>query len=99
MADPVFNNTPLTGTVGEPYSFVWSITADSPPSVYIVGTLPAGLILSDNVDNYNPVISGTPEASGVFDFSAIVTEAENGTSKKFVITIRSECLFKGYYPV
>lgn len=69
MAIPMFNNAPCVATAETAYSFTWDIIAESPVTTDIItGTLPPGLTLSDNIDNNNPVISGTPTTEGVYDF-------------------------------
>jgi hypothetical protein len=82
----ITNQSPILapGTVGSPYAislfanggvqpFTWSIVA---------GALPGGLSLSGNT------ISGTPNASGTFTFTAKVTDAHGATaSEAFTITI------------
>lgn len=97
MADPVFNNSPPIGRRDTPYEFTFDITADSPPLTQVVGELPPGLALSENEDSYNPVISGTPSAFGVYNFSVVAKTSEGFAVKDFVITIRNQNPFRGFY--
>lgn len=94
MAVPVFNNSPTEGCCDTPYLFTWDITADPAPTTHIIGILPSGLTLSNNVGNNNPVISGTPDAAGSYSLSAITDRA---TIQEFTIVITRKCIFRGFY--
>lgn len=96
MTAPIFNNSPTSGIVGTPYLFTWDITSDSPPTTQIIGTLPSWLTLSDNVDNNNPVISGTPDTVDSYSL-AVWSATDEVTTQKFTIEIKRTPIFTGFY--
>lgn len=96
MTAPVFNNSPTNGCEGVPYLFTWDITADPTPTTQIIGTLPSGLTLSDNVDNNNPVISGTPDIPGTYSL-AVWSATDEPTTQEFTIEITRPPIFRGFY--
>jgi len=71
-----------TGTVGQ--SFVFTLTASNGPTSYNVGTLPAGLSFTNDVNN--PTISGTPTAAGTYPIAVSANNA-SGTGPSATLTI------------
>lgn len=70
---PSITGTPPGGTVGQAYSFGYTLTGSPAPTVSLqAGTLPPGLTLSTA-----GLISGTPTTAGTFTFTA---EAANGVA-------------------
>ena len=73
--------------VGVAYSTTFSTTGGAAPYTYALlsGTLPAGLSLSSS-----GALTGTPTASGVFNFTVQVTDAnQNQASRTYQLTILS----------
>lgn len=96
MAAPVFNNSPKRGSQGVPYLFTWDITASPAATTQIIeGTLPPGLTLSDNINNNNPVISGTPETFGDYVFK-VYSSNDGMIVKEFCILILRP-FWRGFY--
>jgi hypothetical protein len=60
-----------SGTVGQPFSY--TLAASNAPTSYNVGSLPAGLSFSGNVNS--PTITGTPTAAGSY---TVALSANNG---------------------
>ena len=75
------------GTVGASYSGTLSATGGQSPYTWSInGALPSGLSLTPS----SGVISGTPSSSGVYGFTATVTDAANNqASQNLSITINS----------
>ena len=76
------------GAVNVPYSATVAATGGIPPYTWSIasGNLPNGLMLDTN----NGVISGTPSASGTFNFTVQVADSQSPagtTTKDFSITI------------
>ncbi|WP_308797493.1 hypothetical protein [Agromyces silvae] len=71
---PTISGTPPGGTVGQPYSFGYTVTGTPAPTVALLAgtSLPPGLTLSAA-----GVISGTPTTAGTFSFTV---EASNGVN-------------------
>jgi hypothetical protein len=74
------------GAVGSSYSQTFAATGGTPPYTnwaVVSGALPGGLTLSTG-----GLLSGTPTASGTFNFTVRVTDTANVTADKaFVLTI------------
>jgi len=68
----VVNGQLVAGSVGEAYQARLRATGGTPPYAWTVaaGALPPGLVLG-----MNGTLTGTPTASGVFDFNAEVSDA------------------------
>lgn len=96
MAAPIFNNTPTNGYCDTPYLFTWDITADPAPTTQLMGILPPGLTLSNNVGNNNPVISGTPDTIGSYGLG-VWSATDEVTVQEFTIIITRDCIFRGFY--
>jgi hypothetical protein len=96
MTAPVFNNSPTEGCCNVPYLFTWDITADPAPTTQLMGALPSGLILSNNVGNNNPVISGTPDTIGSYTLS-VWSATDEVTVQEFTIVITGKCIFGGRF--
>jgi len=79
-------NLPV-GTVGASYSGTLSATGGQSPYTWSInGALPSGLSLTPS----SGAISGTPSSSGVYGFTATVTDAANNqASQNLSITINS----------
>lgn len=82
------------GTVGSAYSETLSADGDTPPTTFTVssGALPAGLSLSSA-----GVLSGTPTASGSFNFSITALDAQ-GCSGNRNYTLLVNCPVIGLSP-
>lgn len=79
-APPVTSVTPTTlfaGTVGNAYSQTVSASGGIAPYNYAItaGSLPAGITLN----NSTGVLSGTPTAGGIFNFTLTATGSSTGT--------------------
>lgn len=96
MTAPIFNNSPTNGCEGVPYLFTWDITADPAPTTELTGVLPSGLTLSNNVNNNNPVISGTPDTAGVYNLG-VWSATDEATVQNFTIEIKRAPIFRGFY--
>jgi hypothetical protein len=81
--------SPPNGIVSQPYSFELQASgATPPPYIYsvVAGSLPNGLNLVTS--GGNTFISGTPTATGIFDFAIQVADSTGrATSRNFVIEI------------
>ena len=96
MTAPVFNNSPTNGCEGVPYLFTWDIAADPAPTTQLMGMLPSGLTLSNNIDNNNPVISGTPDTVGSYSLG-VWSATDEPTIQNFTIEIKKTPIFTGFY--
>jgi hypothetical protein len=96
MAAPIFNNSPTEGCCDVPYLFTWDITANPAPTTQLMGVLPPGLTLSNNVGNNNPVISGTPTTIGIYSLG-VWSATDEATVQDFTIVITRKCLFGGRF--
>ena len=97
MAAPIFNNAPTAkGCCDMSYLFTWDITADPAPTTQLMGVLPPGLTLSNNIGNNNPVISGTPTAVGSYSLG-VWSATDEATVQNFTIEITRRCIFRGYF--
>ncbi|MGA9508384.1 MAG: Ig domain-containing protein [Candidatus Sulfotelmatobacter sp.] len=69
-----------TGTVGSAYSGSLAVTGGTAPYAFSVasGQLPQGVQLADNTG----AVSGTPTASGSFNFAVSVTDATGGSKQQ-----------------
>lgn len=67
-----------TGSIGAPYSADVNATGGTPPHTFAVssGALPTGLVLNPATGG----ISGTPTATGTFNFTITATEVATGCS-------------------
>lgn len=83
----VFPPTLADGIIGEPYSELISVLGGAMPYTFSVtqGGLPTGMSL--NVDG---TLTGTPAATGVFNFVVTVTDA-NGCSASAPYTVHINC--------
>ena len=76
----IVSTSPLgTGTVGSAFSRQLIATGGSTPYSWSVlsGALPPGVVLDTN-----GMVGGTPTATGTFDFTVKVTDAQNATAQK-----------------
>jgi hypothetical protein len=84
----IVSTSPLgTGTVGSVFYRQLIASGGSPPYNWslVSGALPDGLVL-----NFSGTIGGTPTATGTFDFTVKVTDAQSATAQKALsITIIS----------
>lgn len=77
------------GTVGSPYTGTITASGGASPYTYAVtsGSLPTGLTL-----NTNGTLTGTPTASGTFNFTVTATDLNNCTgSQSYSISIGTSC--------
>lgn len=76
---PTITGVPVAGSVGNPYSFTFTLGGSPAPAVAVTsGALPDGLSLDENTG----AITGTPTATGLFEFTVT---ASNGTAPDAVL--------------
>jgi hypothetical protein len=77
----ITTTTLASGQVNQAYAQTLAATGGAPPYSWSLvagsGALPAGLTLSNNGQ-----LSGTPTASGTFNFTVRVTDAQSGTAQR-----------------
>ena len=71
---PLFN-----GSVGQPYSQVFSATGGTPPYRWSITSGQTGGL---TLDPASGTLSGTPKTAGTFTFTALVTDSNKATSSK-----------------
>ncbi|MDH6284816.1 YncE family protein [Prescottella agglutinans] len=80
LVAPTLAGTPPDGMLGEPYTHVFASTGYPTPTVRVTAwSLPAGLTLTED-----GVLSGTPTASGRFEFSVT---ASNGVKPDATVPV------------
>ena len=72
---PTVSGTPPGGTVGQPYSFAFTLSGIPAVKVSLSGALPKGLKLSKA-----GVLSGTPSLAGTYPFTVEVSNGNGGTA-------------------
>jgi hypothetical protein len=93
----IVSTSPLgTGTVGSVFSRQLIATGGTTPYTWslLSGSLPAGVVL-----NSNGIVGGTPTATGTFDFTVKVTDAQNATAQKpfTIVTITPATGYDGQF--
>lgn len=74
VVPPTVSGTPPGGTVGQPYSFAFTVGGIPAPKVRHQGQLPKGLKLSKQ-----GVVSGVPSRAGTYPFTLTVSSGKGGT--------------------
>jgi lysophospholipase L1-like esterase len=72
---PTISGTPPSATVGQSYSFAFTVGGVPAVHVHHSGTLPKGLVLSKD-----GVLSGTPSRTGNYSFTVEATNRKGGTA-------------------
>lgn len=86
------------GTAGQPYDLALQATGGTPPYTWAVsnGTLPLGLVLDPSAGT----IHGTPTAAAIWNFTALLIDAENrAATKDFILTVQPDTPPTGLYIV
>jgi len=81
LAPTIITTELMDATVGVAYSDILAATGDAPITWQIIGNLPAGLTLTEDV------ISGMPTAAGTFTFTVRATNSRGIDNKELFIVI------------